>query len=66
MFEPVPTPAFTDDAVDAVRTIVGSGLFELEVLVDTRTGEHWAIDLNPRGFGQMTLDIARGKDLPRL
>ena len=30
------------------------------------TGEHWAIDLNPRGFGQMSLDIALGNDLPRI
>jgi predicted ATP-grasp superfamily ATP-dependent carboligase len=66
MFEPVPPPAFAADAVDAVRTIVGSGVFELEVLVDKRSGERWAIDLNPRGFGQMTLDIALGNDLPRL
>jgi predicted ATP-grasp superfamily ATP-dependent carboligase len=41
-------------------------LFELEVLVDRSTGEHRAIDLNPRGFGQMTLDVAIGHDLPRL
>ena len=66
MFERVPPPAFTGDAVDAVRAIVGSGLFELEVLVDRSTGEHWAIDLNARGFGQMSLDIAVGNDLPRL
>jgi hypothetical protein len=41
-------------------------LFELELLVDRRTGEHRAIDLNARGFGQMSLDIALGNDLPRL
>jgi hypothetical protein len=46
--------------------VLGSGIFELEVLVDRATGEHQAIDLNPRGFGQMTLDIAVGHDLPRL
>jgi predicted ATP-grasp superfamily ATP-dependent carboligase len=66
MFEPLPEQPFTERAVDAVRSILGSGLFELEVLVDNSTGEYWAIDLNPRGFGQMTLDMALGNDLPRL
>ena len=65
LFEPVPEPAFTQDAVRVVRSLLGSGLFELEVLVD-QTGRHYAIDLNPRGFGQMTLDIALGNDLPRI
>ena len=36
------------------------------MLVDRLSGEYWAIDLNPRGFGQMSLDIARGNDLPRI
>jgi D-aspartate ligase len=66
MFEPVDDPAFAPAAVDAVRAVLGSGLFELEVLVDRISGEYWAIDLNPRGFGQMSLDIALGNDLPRI
>ena len=66
MFEPVPEPAFTSAAIDAVRSVLVTGLFELEVLVDRKSGEHWAIDLNPRGFGQMSLDMARGSDLPRI
>jgi D-aspartate ligase len=66
MFEPAGLQPFTDAAVDAVRGVLGSGLFELEVLVDKQTGEYWAIDLNPRGFGQMSLDIALGNDLPRV
>ena len=64
VFEPVPSQPFTTAAVDAVRSILGSGLFELEVLVDRRTGEYGAIDLNPRAFGQVALDIALGNDLP--
>ena len=52
--------------MEAVRKVLGSGPFELELLVDTTTSEYWAIDLNPRGFGQITLDIALGYDLPRL
>jgi predicted ATP-grasp superfamily ATP-dependent carboligase len=66
MFEPVPEPSFTSAAIDAVRSVLVTGLFELEVLVDRKSGEHWAIDLNPRGFGQMSLDMARGNDLPRI
>lgn len=66
MFEPIPAPPFTAIAVEAVRTVLGSGLFELEVLVDRATGEFWALDLNPRAFGQISLDIALGNDLPRL
>ena len=45
-----------------VRQVLGTGLFELEVLVERATGEYYAIDLNPRGFGQMTLDMAAGRD----
>jgi D-aspartate ligase len=66
MFEPIAEPPFSAAAVDAVREVLGSGVFELEVLVDKATGEHWAVDLNPRGFGQIALDIALGNDLPRL
>jgi D-aspartate ligase len=66
MFETVGPQPFTDAAVEVVRSVLGSGLFELEVLVERSTGEYCAIDLNPRGFGQMTLDMAVGHDLPRL
>ena len=64
-FEPIEPMPFIDEAVRAVRAIVGSGLFEFEVLVEP-DGSYYAIDLNPRGFGQMTLDLALGRDLPRL
>lgn len=65
-FEAIGPQPFTDQAVAAVREVLGWGLFELEVLVDRFTGEYCAIDLNPRGFGQMSLDIAEGRDLPAL
>jgi predicted ATP-grasp superfamily ATP-dependent carboligase len=65
-FQALPAQAFTGAAVDAVRQVLGRGVFELEVLVHRSTGEYWAIDLNPRGFGQMALDIACGSDLPKL
>ena len=66
MFEQVGKQPFTDVAIEAVREVMGTGIFELEVLVDKATGAHYAVDLNPRGFGQMTLDIGRGSDLPML
>ena len=66
MFEPLPHQPFTDAAVEAVRQVLGSGVFELEVLVDRATSEVWAVDLNPRAFGQISLDIALGNDLPVL
>ncbi len=47
-----------------VDRLVSRGIFELEMLVDG--DELLAIDLNPRGFGFMMLDIALGADLPGL
>ena len=63
-FEAVGPQPFSARAVAAVQRVLGHGMFELEVLVDRVTGEYWAIDLNPRGFGQMSLDVAAGRDLP--
>jgi predicted ATP-grasp superfamily ATP-dependent carboligase len=65
-FEWLGQQPFTERAVDAVRQLIGFGLFELEVCYDRVTGEARPIDLNPRGFGQMSLDMAHGNDLPRL
>ena len=65
LFEPVDLPSFAAEGVRVVRSVLEQGIFELEVLVDP-AGHHYAIDLNPRGFGQIALDIARGRDLPRL
>lgn len=50
--------------LNAVNQIVSRGIFELELLVDH--GRLMAIDLNPRAFGFINLDIARGNDLPWL
>jgi biotin carboxylase len=47
-----------------VNQILSRGIFEVEVLVD---GDAlYAIDLNPRAFGFLELDMARGADLPWL
>ena len=66
MFEPVAAPPFADDAIAIVQSVLGTGIFELEVLVERATGTAYALDLNPRGFGQISLDIGRGNDLPLL
>ena len=61
-----PAPEFSNHAVRTVQQILGTGIFEFEVLFDRRQGRYWGIDLNPRIFGQASLDIARGHDLPAL
>lgn len=48
----------------AVDRLVSCGIFELELLVDD--AGLLAIDLNPRAFGFINLDIALGNDLPWL
>ena len=65
-FETADAQPFTDAAIDAARQILGHGIFEIEVLFDPSTGDHWAIDLNPRTYGQVALDIGRGNDLPAM
>lgn len=50
--------------LQVVERILSRGIFEIELLLD---GDHlYAIDLNPRAFGFVALDIARGVDLPWL
>ena len=48
----------------AVDKLISRGIFELELL--TEGDRLLAIDLNPRAFGFMMLDIAVGNDLPWL
>jgi predicted ATP-grasp superfamily ATP-dependent carboligase len=61
--------SFRDDAImatglAAVNRLVTRGIFELELVSD---GERLlAIDLNPRAFGFIALDVALGRDLPWL
>jgi len=47
-----------------VDKVLSRGIFEIEVVAE---GDNlYAIDLNPRAFGFIALDIARGSDLPWL
>ena len=50
--------------IAAVDKLLSRGLFELELLLDD--SRLLAIDLNPRAFGFMALDLALGNDLPWL
>jgi predicted ATP-grasp superfamily ATP-dependent carboligase len=53
-----------DLGLEIVNRTLSRGIFEVELLAD---GEAlYAIDLNPRAFGFLELDIARGADLPWL
>jgi predicted ATP-grasp superfamily ATP-dependent carboligase len=47
-----------------VSQVLSRGIFEIELLSDGT--DLYPIDLNPRGFGFIELDIARGSDLPWL
>lgn len=66
LFESVDVTEYVDVTVRAIRATLGSGIFELELLIDHDTGDCWPIDLNPRAYGQVALEIARGNDLPAL
>jgi D-aspartate ligase len=53
-----------DAGLHIVNQVLSRGIFEIELLADGDV--LYAIDLNPRGFGFIELDIARGFDLPWL
>ncbi len=65
-FEPCKDQALIAQGGRTAASILGRGLFELELIRDMREGQWVAIDLNPRAYGQMRFEIARGLDLPRL
>ncbi len=53
-----------ESGLQIVDRILSRGIFEIELLAD---GDAlYAIDLNPRSFGFLELDMARGADLPWL
>jgi predicted ATP-grasp superfamily ATP-dependent carboligase len=53
-----------DRGLQIVNQALSRGIFEIELLSDGN--DLYPIDLNPRGFGFIQLDIARGSDLPWL
>jgi len=57
-------PRILDAGLLLVNRVLSRGIFELELLAE---GEKlYAIDLNPRAFGFIELDMARGANLPWL
>lgn len=66
VFEAHHDPALAELGLAIARRMLGRGLFELELIRDAGTGEHLAVDLNPRAYGQMAFEIRRGFDLPLL
>ncbi|MFK7918041.1 MAG: hypothetical protein AB8G14_08200 [Ilumatobacter sp.] len=64
LFESRRPEVHTELALKVVEQALGAGLFELELAIDRHTGEAWPIDLNPRAYGQVALEVARGNDLP--
>ena len=65
-FEPWLDEAVIANGAELARQVLGRGLFELELIWDDGRAAYLAIDLNPRAHGQISLDIARGNDLPWL
>lgn len=61
--EPV-LPALADRIRRIARRVGYYGIFEVEFI--EAHGEHLLIDFNPRYFGQMEFDVARGLPLPHL
>jgi len=53
-----------ESGLQIVNQFLSRGIFEIELVADGET--LYAIDLNPRAFGFIELDIARGADLPWL
>ncbi len=64
-FEDAPVEARLAERIHALCRHVGyHGVFEAEFL--EADGESLLIDFNPRFFGQVAFDVARGADLPKL
>lgn len=62
-FESLDLPEILIDRTRRIALEAGYfGVFEVEYVLDPRTGEYLIIDFNPRFYGQMAFDIAR--DLP--
>jgi D-aspartate ligase len=64
-FESAPIPGNLREGARRLLDELGYfGVFELELI--QAAGRHLLIDMNPRFFSQIQLDVSRGLDLPRL
>jgi D-aspartate ligase len=66
LFQPCTEEVPIERGLAFVRALKQPGIFELELIHDRASDTYVAIDMNPRAFGQIALDIARGHDLPWL
>jgi len=62
--EAEPLPHLVAGVLALCRRIGYHGLFEVEFVESE--GRHLLIDFNPRLYGQLAFDVARGAELPRL
>jgi D-aspartate ligase len=65
-FRALDDPALVSHGAALAQAVLGRGIFEVELIRDPRDGRWVAIDLNPRAHGFISLDVARGNDLPLL
>jgi predicted ATP-grasp superfamily ATP-dependent carboligase len=60
-------PEHTQDQLKTLCMRIGYfGVFEAEFVIDEQSGESLLVDFNPRYYGQMAFEIARGLELPAL
>ena len=64
VFENRHEPELLAATLPAIEALLPTGLFEIEFI--RHGGRWWAIDLNPRVFGMLSLNLACGADLPAL
>ena len=66
-FESIPLDQQLGEKLARLLRIIGyCGVFEVEFIPDPVTNRHLIIDANPRFYGQMGFEIARGLPLPQL
>jgi D-aspartate ligase len=66
LFEPWEEKTACQEGLRLASACLKRGMFELELLWDKEQQRYMAIDLNPRGHGFMSFDIARNNNTPLL
>ncbi|MCX6127715.1 MAG: hypothetical protein NTX25_01465 [Proteobacteria bacterium] len=64
--ELAPNPALMKSLALLLERVAYRGIFEAEFIQEESTGAFLLIDVNPRFYGQMAFEIARGIPLPSL
>jgi hypothetical protein len=58
--------ALLDDAIEKVHALNWSGVAMMEYIWEPTTDRFWFIEMNPRFWGYLHLDLSCGKDFPKL